>query len=60
MKTISGKVMCKLLDKYLSFRSKSTLLDHYEKTLGAQHIGGQIMVINTISALKLIDKYFKE
>ena len=44
---------------YLSFRSKSTLLDHYEKTLGAQHIGGQIMVINTISALKLIDKYFK-
>ncbi len=45
---------------YFSFTSKSTLLDHYEKTLGAQHIGGQIMVINTISALKLIDKYFKE
>jgi len=56
---------CKLafhrgFEGYLSFTSKSTLLDHYEKTLGAQHIGGQIMVINTISALKLIDKYFKE
>ncbi|MCX6252783.1 MAG: hypothetical protein NTX61_18770 [Bacteroidetes bacterium] len=56
---------CKLsfhrgFEGYLSFRSKSTLLDHYEKTLGAQHIGGQIMVINTMSALKLIDKYFKE
>ena len=56
---------CKLsfhrgFEGYLSFTSKSTLIDHYEKTLGAQHIGGQIMVINTISALKLIDKYFKE
>jgi len=56
---------CKLafhrgFEGYLSFTSKSTLLDYYEKTLGAQHIGGQIMVINTISALKLIDKYFKE
>ena len=54
---------CKLafhrgFEGYLSFRSKSTLLDHYGKTLGAQHIGGQIMVINTMSALKLIDKYF--
>jgi hypothetical protein len=56
---------CKLafhkgFEGYLSFRSKSTLLDHYAKTLGAQHIGAQIMVINTDSALKLIDKYFKD
>lgn len=45
---------------YLSFRAKSQLISHYETTLGAQHVGGQIMVINTASALKLINKYFKE
>lgn len=56
---------CKLafhrgFDGYLSFLSKSTLIEHYERTLGAQHVGGQVMVINTNSALKLIKKYFKE
>ena len=56
---------CKLafhkgFEGYLSFISKSTLLNHYEKTLGAQHIGRQIMVISTNSALKLVDKYFKK
>jgi hypothetical protein len=44
---------------YVSFTSKSQLLEHYQKTLGAICIGANVMVINTLAALKLIDKYFK-
>ncbi|WP_316847589.1 hypothetical protein [Pedobacter psychrodurus] len=43
----------------VSFLSKSQLIDHYERTLGAIHFGGRVMIIETKSALKLIDKYFK-
>lgn len=47
-------------DGYVSFTSKTQLIDHYQKTLGAINVGGHLMVINTESALKLIDKYFKK
>ncbi len=43
----------------VSFISKTQLIDHYIKTLGAFHFGGRIMIIETQAALKLIDKYFK-
>ena len=43
----------------VSFLSKSQLVDHYEKTLGAFHFGGRVMIIETKSALKLINKYFQ-
>ncbi|MCL6259549.1 hypothetical protein M3O96_10640 [Aquiflexum sp. TKW24L] len=43
----------------VSFISKTQLIYHYEKTLGAFHFGGRVMIIETKSALKLIDKYFK-
>ena len=43
----------------VSFLSKSQLVSHYEKTLGAFHFGGRIMIIETDAALNLIDKYFK-
>ena len=43
----------------VSFLSKSRLIDHYEKSLGAIHIGGRVMIIETETALKLMDKYFK-
>lgn len=43
----------------VSFLSKSQLIDHYEKTLGAVHFGGRIMIIETRAALKLIERYFK-
>lgn len=43
----------------VSFLSKSELVEHYEKTLGAFHFGGRIMIIETRAALKLINKYFK-
>jgi hypothetical protein len=42
----------------VSFLSKSQLINHYEKTLGAIHFGGRIMIIETRTALKLIGKYF--
>jgi hypothetical protein len=46
-------------DGNVSFLSKSQLVEHYEKTLGAFHFGGRIMIIETNSALKLIHKYFQ-
>ena len=54
---------CKLafqrgFDGNVSFFSKSLLVKHYINTLGATHVGGRIMVIDTIAALKLINKYF--
>lgn len=54
---------CKLsfqrgFEGYLSFLSKTNLIDHYEKTLGAIRAGGQLMVINTAAALRLTNKYF--
>ncbi|MBK8611872.1 MAG: hypothetical protein IPL84_18560 [Chitinophagaceae bacterium] len=42
----------------VSFFSKSQLVKHYMDTLGAMHFGGRIMIIDTIAALKLINKYF--
>jgi hypothetical protein len=44
---------------YVSFTSKTQLIKHYEKTLGAINVGGHLMVINTDAALRLIDKYYK-
>ncbi len=44
---------------YVSFNAKNQLIEHYKKTLGATNVGGNLMVINTDAALRLIDKYFK-
>lgn len=43
----------------VSFISKSLLVKHYEESLGAVHFGGRLMIIEKESALKLINKYFK-
>jgi len=42
----------------VSFLSKSQLIEHYENSLGAIHVGGRIMIIDTQAALRLINKYF--
>jgi len=42
----------------ISFHSKTQLVQHYIDSLGATHVGGRIMIIHTVAALKLIDKYF--
>ena len=46
-------------DGNVSFTSKTQLINHYTKTLGAVHVGGRIMIIETAASLKLIDRYFK-
>ena len=43
---------------FVSFTSKTKLIEHYEKTLGATHIGGHKMIIFPHEALRLIKKYF--
>jgi len=45
---------------YISFTSKSNLIEHYIRTLGAQLVGNQLMIIDTIAASKLINKYFND
>ncbi len=44
---------------FVSFHSKTKIIDHYIKTLGAYHFGGQLMIIDTLPAKGLIEKYFK-
>lgn len=43
---------------FVSFTSKTRLIEHYEKTLGATHVGGHKMIIFPDAALRLIKKYF--
>ena len=54
---------CKLSMEYgfggvISFVSKTALISHYEKTLGAVHLGGNIMAILEPNAQSLINNYF--
>ena len=43
---------------FVAFQSKTKLIEHYETTLGATHVGGHKMVIFPKEALALIKKYF--
>ena len=44
---------------FVSFTSKTRLIEHYTKTIGAMHVGGHKMIIFPENANKLIDKYFQ-
>lgn len=46
-------------DGFVAFTAKTKLIEHYRKTLGAYTLGGHRMIIPTVSAQILIDKYFK-
>lgn len=46
-------------DGFVSFTSKTKLIDHYIKSLRAYHFGNNLMIINTNAAHFLVDKYFK-
>ena len=55
--------VCRLSKEYgfdgeILFFSKTKLIEHYEKTLGAVHIGGHRMIIYEQEAQRLIQKYF--
>lgn len=43
----------------VSFLAKTKLVEHYEKSFGAFHFGGRVMIIETKAALKLIGRYFQ-
>jgi hypothetical protein len=45
---------------FVAFTSKTKLLEHYEKNLGATHVGGNRMVIFPQESLKLIKKYYPD
>jgi hypothetical protein len=47
-------------DGYVSFIAKSKLINHYIDILGATHLGGNLMLINSDAAIKLTNKYFKD
>jgi len=42
----------------IAFISKTQLIDHYIESLGAKHVGGRLMIIDSEAALKLINRYF--
>ena len=55
--------VCRLSKEYgfdgeILFFSKTKLIEHYEKTLGAVHIGGHRMIIYEQEAQRLIQKYY--
>lgn len=45
-------------DGVVSFIAKTKLISHYEKTLGAQVLSGNRMVIDTPAAYRLMEQYF--
>lgn len=47
-------------DGYVSFESKTKLINHYQQTLGAHVLFGNIMAIDKRAANKLIEQYFPE
>ncbi|MDD4969146.1 MAG: hypothetical protein PHT07_06915 [Paludibacter sp.] len=64
---VSGNLVafaCKLSfqtggEGFVSFESKTKLIEHYHKLLGATNFGGRLMVIDSNAAKILVDKYFK-
>ena len=49
----------KKYDGYVAFDSKTKLIQHYQDTLGAKWFKGTRMYLDSISADKLINQYFK-
>ena len=44
---------------FVAFDSKTVLIEHYQKSLGASHLGGRRMYIETVAAARLVSHYFK-
>jgi len=42
----------------VAFISKTQLINHYTESLGAIHVGGRLMIIDSAAALNLINRYF--
>lgn len=55
---------CKLsfqygFDGFVVFTAKTKLIEHYKRFLGAQHIGGNCLIISAEASKLLVYKYFK-
>jgi len=46
-------------DGIVAFQSKTKLIEHYENTLGATHVGGHKMILFPTASLRLIKQYFQ-
>ena len=46
-------------DGFVGFDAKTRLIEHYNKTLGAERALGQRMIITDVNANILINQYFK-
>jgi hypothetical protein len=47
-------------DGYVSFESKTRLIEHYKKSLGASVLFGNMMAIDTRAAARLVTQYFPD
>ncbi|MCB9231624.1 MAG: hypothetical protein H6581_08175 [Bacteroidia bacterium] len=47
-------------DGYVAFDSKTSLIEHYQNTLGARHFRGLRMYLDTQNAIILVNKYFNK
>ncbi|MFN0033539.1 MAG: hypothetical protein ACKVUS_00645 [Saprospiraceae bacterium] len=45
---------------YVAFDAKTSLLKHYEQSLGATHFRGTRMFLDDAAAIKLVNQYFKK
>jgi hypothetical protein len=43
---------------HVSFYAKTKLIQHYKESLGAVHLGGNLMIIETNASMKLVNYYF--
>jgi len=43
----------------VAFTAKTQLIAHYEESLGARHIGGHRLLLDTVAAYRLVNRYFK-
>jgi len=43
---------------YVSFESKTKLIPHYERSLNAKKLFNNVMIIDTVAAIKLITQYY--
>lgn len=44
----------------VAFTAKTQLIAHYEESLGARYIGGHRLLLDTVAAHRLINRYFKD
>ena len=47
-------------DGFISFTSKSKLIEHYKKTLGAKIFMSNVMIIDTSESFRLFKRYFPD